>query len=81
MTTEDPTSPPLSDKDYLELLLYKLGVMKNHGSAYYARKMESDKRLFEAAKADVNEFMRLLRKRGYDGSRYGKVTFKQGELL
>lgn len=70
-----------SDRDFLEMLIYKLGVMKFHGSAYYARKQDTDKRMFDAARADVNEFMRILKRRGYDGDRFKSVILKQGSLL
>lgn len=74
------TQLPSSDRDYLEILIHKLNVMKVHGTAYYARKMESDRKLFDAAKKDVNEFMLVLKKRGYSGKRYEKV-FVQTSLL
>lgn len=78
--TGNPEPLPSSDRDYLELLMCKLDVMKEHGSAYYARKMQSDERLFKAAKADVNELIRILKKKGYSGKRYDK-RFIQTSLL
>ena len=70
-----------SDRDYLELLLYKLSVMKQHGAAYYARKMQADKILFDAARKDVNTYMTLLKKRGYNGDKFNTPKLKQGTLI
>lgn len=81
MTGEQNTQPLYNiEKDYLEMLLHKLDVMKLHGTAYYARKMKSDERMFTAAKADVNEYIRLLKKRGYSGDRF-KGAVKSQELF
>lgn len=70
---------PSSDRDYLELLLYKLKVMKDRGAMYYSGKNETDKRYFDAAKKEVNDLIHILKKKGYDGSRYAPP--KQQTLL
>jgi energy-converting hydrogenase A subunit M len=71
----------MEDKDYLEMLMHKLAVMKKHGSQYYAYKHDVDKRLFEAARKDVNEFLTLLKKRGYSGERFNTPPPVQQTLL
>lgn len=55
--------------------------MKYHGSNYYARKQDTDKRLFDRARADVNEYMSLLKKRGYSGDRFNTAPPTQPKLL
>jgi hypothetical protein len=70
-----------TDRDYLEMLLYKLAVMKFHGANYYARKQDTDKRLFDKARADVNEYMKMLNKRGYSGERFNIKKPTQGKLI
>lgn len=82
MTGERVT--PLSsniDKDYLEMLIHKLNIMRKHGADYYARKMETDRKLFEAAKKNVNEYLMLLKKRGYSGDRFATVTPAEQQRL
>lgn len=70
-----------TDRDYLEMLIFKLNKMKTHGTDYYARKMPADEKLFNAAKKEVNDFMLLLKKRGYSGDRFKELEVKQGSLL
>lgn len=81
--TDNKDAEPITcvDRDYLEMLLYKFSIMKTHGANYYARKMDSDKRLFDAAKKDVNEYIHLLNKRGYSGKRFDKKKPEQGRLI
>jgi hypothetical protein len=81
MTTGTLNSPPSSDRDYLEMLMNKIKVMKQTGAQYYANKsMDANKRIFDAAKREVNEFYTLLVKRGYDPSRYDKPKVVQPKL-
>lgn len=70
-----------SDRDYLEMLIHKIDVMRTHGQAYYARKMQSDQRSYDAAKKELSEYVRLLKKRGYKGDRFEILPPKQGSLL
>lgn len=87
MTIDGQTSQPLfnlapvTDRDHLELLLYKLEVMKEHGKAWYSRKMPADEKLFEDAKKDCNNFISICKKRGYNYDRYKKAKPTQGKLL
>ncbi len=81
MTTYTQNSQEWSDRDYLELLLFKLSVMKFHGANYYARKQETDKRLFDAARKEVNEYMAVLKRRGYSGERFNLPKPIQTKLL
>lgn len=71
----DPT------RDYLEMLIHKLDVMKYHGANYYARKQDTDKRYFDLAKKDVNNYLLLLKKRGYNGDRFKQMTAKEQSLF
>lgn len=80
MTTDIPNIQH-TDKDYLEMLLHKLSVMKFHGSNYYARKQDTDKRMFDKARKEVNDFMLLLKKRGYSGDRFNVAKLEQGRLI
>ena len=81
MTTDIQNTLLSSDKDYLEMLLFKLTVMKYHGANYYARKMSADKLLFDAARKDVNAYMAILKSRGYSGERFNKPRPIQSKLL
>lgn len=83
MTTETPNIPGShkTDRDYLEMLMNKLKVMKAAGNAYYANKtMDTLKREFDKAKRDVNEFYTLLIKRGYDQNRFDEKKPVQKKL-
>lgn len=76
--TGDPGTQELyspTERDYLEFLIYKTNQAKMHGQAYFARKMTADKLLYDQAKKELNEFLRVLKKRGYAGERFNtKVT-------
>lgn len=64
------------DRDYLEFLIYKVNQMKMHGQNYFARKMNADKMLYDQAKRELNEFLRLLKKRGYTGERFNTKSYQ-----
>lgn len=81
MTTDTQNLQEWSDKDYLELLMFKLEVMKFHGKNYYARKMNADKILFDASRKEVNEYIAILKRRGYSGERFNKPKPTQAKLL
>lgn len=81
MTTDTQNLQEWCDKDYLELLLCKLEVMKAHGKNYYARKMEADKRMFDAARKEVNDYIAILKRRGYSGERFNKPKPTQAKLI
>ena len=81
MTTGIQNIQLSSDRDYLEYLLFKLVVMKFHGANYYARKQEVDKKLFDAARKEVNDFMAMLKRRGYSGERFNLPKPIQTKLL
>lgn len=70
-----------TDRDYLEMLMHKLNVMKTHGQAFFARKQKTDERLYNDARRDLNEFVIVLRKRGYSGARFDKPQPRQGTLI
>lgn len=81
MTTATQSSPPLSDKDYLEMLMNKIKVMKQTGTAHYANKSSDTlKRYFDIARRELNEFYTLLIKRGYDPNRFDVVKPVQKKL-
>lgn len=81
MTTEQDM-PKLceTDKDYLEMLMCKIVTMKTTGAAYFARKMRADEILYNQAKKDLNEYLVILKRMGYDGSRFIQKP-KQGSLI
>lgn len=82
MTTDTQSIQPFSDRDYLEFLMHKLKVMKDHGNRFYAGKSDVDKRLFDTAKKEVNDFLLLLKKRGFDGSRFANLkSYEQASLF
>lgn len=68
---------PVSDRDNLEFLLYLLQVMKDHGKAFYARKMPADEKLFAESKEACNKFIQTCKKRGYSYDRYKRAEPKQ----
>lgn len=69
-----------TDRDFLELLLCKIITMKTTGNSYFARKMRADEILYNQAKKDLNEYLIILKRRGYDGSRFIPKP-KQGSLI
>lgn len=86
MTGEQNTQPlfnlaPVTDRDHLELLLYLLERMKEHGKAWYSRKMPADEKLFEEAKTHCNEFIKTCKKRGYNYDRYKRAEPTQPKLF
>lgn len=64
------------DRDYLEFLIYRVTQMKLHGQNYFARKMTADKLLYDQAKRELNEYLRVLKKRGYTGERFHTKTYQ-----
>lgn len=62
------------------MLMFKVAKMKFHGQAFYARKMNADKNLYENSKTELNEFLQLLKKRGYNYDRFHNTEAKQTEL-
>lgn len=71
-----------SDRDYLEMLMFKVEEMKRYGQAFYARKMKADELAYAEAKKDLIEWMRLLKKRGFNGQRFAQMPrYEQQRLL
>lgn len=70
--TGAPVMQPLleSDRDHLEFMLYLTLEMKKHGQAWFARKMPGDEKLYNEAKERLNNFIRVLKKRGYNYDRF-----------
>lgn len=65
-----------TERDYLEFLIYRINQTKVHGQAFFARKMLADKLLYDQAKKEMNEFLRVLKKRGYTGERFHTKTYQ-----
>lgn len=69
-----------TDRDFLEMLMYKISAMKFHGTNYFARKMRADEILYNQAKKELNEYMVILKRRGYSFDRFVTKP-KQGSLV
>lgn len=70
------------DRDYLEMLMNKIKLMKTAGALYYSNKtMETNRKAFEATRKDMNEFYTLLKKRGYNPDRFDKPVIDQPKLF
>lgn len=80
MTTE-PIPLPSSDKEYLELLMFKILNMKHAGQNYFARKMPGDEREYNEAKKSLNAYILFLKKKGYNYDRFHGLTPRQNELF
>lgn len=74
--TQELSNNP-NERDYLEFLIYKIGNMRMHGQAYFARKMTSDKLLYDQARKELNTYLKLLEKRGYTGNRFKTVVYQK----
>lgn len=70
----------MTERDYIELMLCRIEEMRKYQKAYFARKMESDKRMAIATELRVDTMILRLKGMGYDGSRF-KDSTKQGALL
>lgn len=69
-----------TDRDYLEMLMCKVQQMKLHGQNYFARKMQADERLYAQSKKELNEFLTILKRRGFSGDRFINKPV-QGKIL
>lgn len=68
-----------TDRDAVEYLLFKITELRQHQRDYFARKMETDKRLAIAAEREMDDIIRRYKLRGYDGERFRDKT-KQSKL-
>lgn len=54
--------------------------MKARGMDFYKSNTETNKRYFEDAKQECNDFIKICMKRGYNYNRFREAELSQGKL-
>lgn len=65
-----------NDREIVERLIGKVEEMRKAQRDYFAQRKDSDKRKSIALEAEVDKWLRILRRRGYDPDKYNSAQPK-----
>lgn len=72
---------PQSDKDFLELLMFKIEQKAHWASQWFSFKQPSDERRYKQASKELSNLVKFLKRQGYDYKRFHALTTTQNELF
>lgn len=77
----DQSLLPQADKDYLELLMFKIEQKAHWASQWFGFKQESDECRYKQASKELSNLVKHLKKKGYDYKRFHGLNSTQNELF